>query len=81
MTKRALIKEYEVEIERLKADIDYNQRQMERLERLAQQDNTSRSGLDQVRSQLEMLLQEQRIAEVNRDRTAYDLARAQVRAR
>lgn len=68
------------EIERLKADIEYNQRQLTRLERLAQQNNTSQSGLDEVQSRLQMLLQEQRIAEVDRDRTVYDLGRARVRA-
>jgi len=67
-------------IERLKADIEYNQRQISRLERLAEQDNTSKSGLDEAQSRLQMLLQEQRIAEVARDRTVYDLGQARVRA-
>ena len=68
------------EIERIKADIDYNQRQIARLKRLAEQDNTSRSGLDEMESRLQMLEQQLRIAEVNRDRTVYDLGRARVRA-
>lgn len=68
------------QIERLKADIEYNQRQIGRLQRLAEQNNTSRSGLDEVESKLQMLQQEQRIAEANRDRTVYDLGRARVRA-
>ena len=68
------------QIERLKADIEYNQRQIARLEALAQQNNTSQSGLDEMQSRLQMLLQEQRIAEVNRDRTVYDIGRARVRA-
>ncbi len=68
------------EIERIKADIEYNQRQIARLERLAEQNNTSRSGLDEVQSRLQMLQQEHRIAEVARDRTVYDLDRARVRA-
>jgi RND family efflux transporter MFP subunit len=68
------------QIERLKADIEYNQRQIGRLQRLAEQNNTSRSGLDEVESRLQMLQQEQRIAEVNRDQTVYDLGRARVRA-
>ena len=71
---------HSAEIERLKADIEYNQRQITRLERLAEQNNTSRSGLDEVQSRLQMLLQEQRIAEVARDRTDYDLARTRVPA-
>jgi RND family efflux transporter MFP subunit len=68
------------EIERLKADIEYNQRQIARLESLAAQNNTSKSGLDEAQSQLQMLLQEQRIAEVARDRTVYDLGRTRVAA-
>ena len=68
------------EIERLKADIEYNQRQIARLEKLAAQNNTSKSGLDEAQSQLQMLLQEQRIAEVARDRTVYDLGRTRVAA-
>lgn len=68
------------EIERIKADIEYNKRQIARLERLAEQNNTSRSGLDEMQSRLQMLEQELRIAEVGRDRTVYDLGRARVRA-
>lgn len=68
------------EIERIKADIEYNKRQIARLERLAEQNNTSRSGLDEMQSQLQMLEQQLRIAEVGRDRTVYDLGRARVRA-
>lgn len=68
------------EIERIKADIEYNQRQIARLTRLAEQNNTSRSGLDEMESRLQMLEQELRIAEVGRDRTVYDLGRARVRA-
>ncbi len=68
------------QIERLKADIEYNQRQIGRLQTLAEQNNTSKSGLDEAQSRLEMLLQEQRIAEVTRDRTVYDLGRTRLRA-
>jgi RND family efflux transporter MFP subunit len=70
----------QAEIERLKADTEYNQRQIARLERLAAQNNTSKSGLDEAQSKLQMLLQEQRIAEVARDRTVYDLGRSRVAA-
>ena len=70
----------QAEIERLKADVEYNQRQIARLEQLAAQNNTSRSGLDEAQSQLQMLLQEQSIAEVARDRTLYDLGRSRVAA-
>lgn len=70
----------EAEIARLEADIQYNKRQIQRLQRLAQQNNMAKSELDEAESRLEMLLQEQRIAEVGRDRTRYDLQRARVRA-
>ncbi|MEM6580679.1 MAG: efflux RND transporter periplasmic adaptor subunit [Pseudomonadota bacterium] len=68
------------EIARLSADIDYNERQIARLQRLAEQNNTSQSGLEEVQSRHEMLLQEKRIAEVARDRTLYDLSRTRVEA-
>ncbi len=70
----------EAQIARLEADIQYNRRQIERLEKLAEQNNMARSELDEVESRLEMLLQEQRIAEVGRDRTRYNLARSEVKA-
>ncbi len=70
----------EAQIARIQADINYNQRQRKRLQRLAQQNNTARSELDQMESGLAMLAQELRIAEVNRDRTLYDLQRSEVSA-
>lgn len=68
------------EIERIKADIAYNRRQITRLEKLARQNNTAKAELDQIQSRLEMLVQEERIAEVDRERTLYDLGRSRVRA-
>jgi len=68
------------EIARINADINYNQRQIERLQRLAEQNNMARSELDQVESRHEMLLQDRAIAQVNRDRTLYDLERTKVSA-
>lgn len=68
------------EIARLDADIAYNQRQIERLQRLADGNNMARSELDLVQSQLEMLRQERTIAEVALDRTRYDLQRSRVAA-
>ena len=70
----------QAEIARLEADIQYNRRQIQRLQKLALQNNMARAELDEVESRLEMLLQEQRIAEVELDRTRYDLQRAQVKA-
>ena len=68
------------EIERIKADIEYNKRQISRLQRLASENNTSKSGLDEMQSRLQMLQQQLAIAEIDRDRTVYDLGRARVRA-
>ena len=68
------------EIARLEADIQYNTRQIGRLQKLALQNNMARSEIDEVESRLEMLLQEQRIAEVELDRTRYNLQRAEVKA-
>ena len=68
------------EIARIKADMEYNQRQIKRLQKLARQNNTARSELDEMESRLAMLVQDQRIAEVNRERTVYDLGRSRLRA-
>ncbi|MEH6637474.1 MAG: efflux RND transporter periplasmic adaptor subunit [Halioglobus sp.] len=67
-------------IERSKADIEYNQRQIKRLEKLALQNNTAKSELDQMQSRLQMLVQDQRVAEVRRERTLYDLQRSRIGA-
>ncbi len=74
------LRDNEAQIARIQADIAYNQRQQERLQRLARQNNTARSELDQVESGLAMLTQELRIAEVARDRSRYELERSEVRA-
>jgi RND family efflux transporter MFP subunit len=68
------------EIERIQADIAYNQRQVGRLERLAKQNNMAESELDEVQSRLRMLQQELLMAEVDRDRTVYDLGRSHIKA-
>ncbi len=65
---------------RIAADIDYNRRQIKRLQKLASQNNMAQSELDAVESRLEMLVQDLNIAEVNRDRTLYDIDRTRVLA-
>lgn len=70
----------QAQVARLEADIQYNRRQIDRLQKLALQNNMARAELDEVESRLEMLLQEQRIAGVALDRSRYDLQRAQVKA-
>ena len=74
------LRDNQAEIARISADISYNQRQIERLQRLAEQNNMARSELDQVESRYEMLVQDRTIAEVNRDRTLYDIERTRVSA-
>ncbi|GAB3284271.1 efflux RND transporter periplasmic adaptor subunit [Parahaliea aestuarii] len=69
---------HSAQIARLDADIAYHQRQIERLQSLAAQNNMARSELDQVESQLAMLEQERKIAEVALERSRYDLERSQV---
>jgi RND family efflux transporter MFP subunit len=74
------LRDNRAEIARISADISYNQRQIERLQRLAEQNNMARSELDQVESRYEMLVQDRTIAEVNRDLTLYDIERTGVSA-
>lgn len=68
------------EIARVEADINYNQRQSGRLERLAAQNNMAQSELDRVNSRQQMLIQDRTKAEVTRDRTLYDIQRTRVSA-
>lgn len=70
----------EAQIKRISADIDYNKRQIERLQRLAEQNNMAKSELDLVESRLEMLVQDRAIAQVSLDRTRYDIERTKVSA-
>ena len=70
----------EAEIARITADINYNRRQIERLQSLALKNNMAQSELDAIQSRLEMLVQERRIAEVAKDRTTYDLSRTKIAA-
>lgn len=77
---RLQLRNDQAEVARLEADIQYNRRQIQRLQKLAQQNNMARAELDEVESRLEMLMQEQRIAEVALDRTRYNLERTEVKA-
>ena len=70
----------QAEIARLQTDLGWQQRQIERLTKLAVQNNTAKSELDELKSRREMLQQELRIAEIDRDRTRYDLQRTKVLA-
>ncbi len=68
------------QVARLKADIDVRTRQLERLARLARDNNMAEVELDQVAADIEMLRQDLAMAEVDRERTAYDLDRARIPA-
>ncbi|WP_116367903.1 efflux RND transporter periplasmic adaptor subunit [Parahaliea mediterranea] len=74
------LRNHRAEIARLDADIAYHQRQIQRLQSLAAQNNMARAELDQVESQLAMLVQQRNIAEVALARSRYDLQRSQVPA-
>lgn len=67
-------------VARLKADIGVRQRQRERLARLAAENNMAEFELDQVEADIDMLLQDLAMAVVDRERTAYNIERAQVPA-
>ncbi len=67
-------------IEALKADLDWLQRQTNRLEELATRNNTAHSELDETRARYLVLQQELTQAEVALERTRYNLERATVRA-
>ena len=48
----------EAQMARINADIDYNRRQMKRLQQLAEQNNMAQSELDEVESRMAMLAQD-----------------------
>lgn len=64
----------------LKANLAWLQRQTERLDELANQNNTARSEQDETRARYLVLQNELAQAEVQRERTNYYLQRAQLRA-
>ncbi len=68
------------QVARLRADIDVRKRQRQRLARLAKDNNMAEVELDQVEADIEMLQQDLAMAEVEQERTAYDLTRAKVPA-
>lgn len=70
----------QAQIRSINTDIAYTQRQQQRLERLASQNNTAKSELDEIQSRLQMLNQDLTIAQVDRDRTHYDIERSKVTA-
>ncbi len=70
----------EAEIARLQANLDWFKRQTQRLDELATKNNTAHSELDEIRARYLMLQQELAQAEVELERTVYDLQRSEIRA-
>jgi len=67
-------------VARLKADMAFREREVERFEELAKRDNTSKSRLQEVVARREMLRQDIVEAEANLEQAKGDLARAEIRA-
>ena len=70
----------EAELARLQASLDWFKRQTQRLDELANKNNTAHSELDETRARYLMLQQELAQAEVGLERTVYDLHRSEIRA-
>jgi len=70
----------EANVARLKADMAFREREVERFEELAKRDNTSKSRLQEVIARREMLRQDIIEAEANLEQATGDLARAEIRA-
>jgi RND family efflux transporter MFP subunit len=68
------------EVARLQANLDWFGRQTQRLDELANKNNTAHAELDEVKSRGVMLRQELAQAEVSLERTIYDYQRAEVKA-
>ncbi len=73
-------REREASIAALKANLNWLERQTNRLDELATSNNTAHSELDETRARYLVLQQELTQAEVALERTRYDLERATVRA-
>lgn len=70
----------EATIKRLEANLEYLDRQLQRLQQLAQANNAARDRLDESLAQRNMAEQDLVQARVARDQTRYQIDRAQVRA-
>jgi RND family efflux transporter MFP subunit len=70
----------EATIKRLEANLEYLDRQLQRLQQLAQANNAAKDRLDESTAQKNMAEQDLVQARVAREQTLYQLERAQVRA-
>ena len=65
-------------IRRLQANVEYLRSQLQRFERLAEQNNVTRNQIDELRSQIAMAEQDIVRAEVQRDQTLYQVSRTKI---
>lgn len=72
--------EADANIARLKADYSYQNREATRLEELAANGTISRSRFDETTTRREVLRQSLAVAEIQRERIAYNLERSEVKA-
>jgi RND family efflux transporter MFP subunit len=72
--------EADANMKRLKADFSFQSRDAARLEDLAASGNVPKSRLDEVRSRRDMTRQALAIADIQRERIAYNLERTEVKA-
>lgn len=68
----------QAQIKRIKADMNYQRRQQQRLSKLLQNNSVAKSDLDQVESRLGILQQDLAIAKINAERAQYQLSRSKV---
>ncbi|MGD9342244.1 MAG: efflux RND transporter periplasmic adaptor subunit [Chromatiales bacterium] len=74
------LQEDDATIKRLEANLVYLSQQLDRLQKLARQNNAARNQLDESTAQKAMAEQDLVQARVSREQTLYSLQRAQVRA-
>lgn len=67
-------------IRRLKSNLAFISRQVDRVQKLASTNNTAESELDQLQMQKQMLAEQVTMAEVKRDRTLFDIERSTIKA-
>lgn len=72
--------EADANIARLKADFNYQNREVKRLEDLASNGTVSRSRLDETSTRRDVLRQSLAVAQIQRERIAYNLERSEVKA-
>lgn len=75
---RLQLRNDQAQIDRIKVDLQYDRRQQDRLKTLRLKNSIAQSELDQTESKIAASAQDLRIAEINRDKTQYDISRSTV---